>query len=153
MPKLEQQWYLSFDIKPKGNVGQFGNIFHATKGGNSAAYGDRIPAIWFLPGQLKMHICCSINSKKNHCFNTKTDLPTTTFTNVRVSQTWNSTHYVYQIFVNGDLKSSQVNFSPDVFKNVKVYAADPWYPAANADVKNLVFQNIPSGKWYYNIWR
>lgn len=148
MPKLEQQWYLSFDIKPKGTVSEWGNIVHATTDGKGGQYGFRIPAIWFRPDNLKMLFCYSINGdgKAHRCFEAPDALSTTDFTNVRVSQTWNSTHYVFQISVNGDVKFSKVNFSPDVFENVKVYASNPWDPAANADVKNLVFKNIPSGR-------
>ena len=148
MLKLEQQWYLSFDIKPKGTVNKWGNIFHATTDGNSGQYGFRIPAIWFRPDKLELQFCYSINGngKPHRCFESDDALSTTSFTNVRVSQTWNGTQYVFQIFINGVVKFSEVNFSPDIFENVKVYASNPWDPAANADVKNLVFKNIPSGR-------
>ena len=43
---------VSFDLKPFGTTaaGYWGNVLHATIGGNNNAHGDRIPSIWLRPG-------------------------------------------------------------------------------------------------------
>ena len=47
--------------------------------------------------------------------------------------------------MNGITLARVVNYSPDDFRNVMFYASDPWSNPANVDVKNLVFENIPTG--------
>lgn len=72
-------------------------------------------------------------------------MPLDTYANVKVSQTWNSSHYIYEIIVNGRLSTRVVNYSPQIFRNVVLYASDPWRHPPEADIKNLVFENIPNG--------
>ena len=34
------------------------------------------------------------------------------------------------------------NTKPEVFSDVKVFAADPWYPAVNGKIRNLEISSI-----------
>ena len=54
--------------------------------------------------------------------------------------------HVYQIKINGKLAINKVNSDARVFKNVRLWRSDPWYPAAKACVKNFFFANILKGK-------
>ena len=48
---------LGMKITPTGIEGGWGNIIHVSATGNNCCeYGDRIPAIWFYPGTLQLHI-------------------------------------------------------------------------------------------------
>ena len=50
--------------------------------------------------------------------------------------------YLYQIFQNSVLKDNKTQTIPEVYKNVKYYLSDTWYNAADADVKNIVIENL-----------
>ena len=43
----------------------------------------------------------------------------------------------FQVTIDGETKISQVNPQPLIYGNIRVYAGDPLYPAANAKIKNL----------------
>ena len=142
IPRLEQQWYLSFDIKPNETIAHHGTILHATQGSSS----QRIPSINFFSNTLKLYICMYLNRGTN-CFVDDKPLSTSFFNNIKLMQTWDVKRkkYVYRVYVNDELKRMVDNDAPGVFTNVKVYTADPWRTPANAMMKNLVFVNIPNG--------
>lgn len=49
--------------------------------------------------------------------------------------------YYYKIFVDGVEKYSKEQTKPMVYENVKIYSPDPWYTPADADVKNIKYEN------------
>ena len=123
------------------------NIVHATIGGNSQNYGDRIPGVWFPPKTRKLHICTALGTKRNYCHDYGS-LPRNQYTNVQIRQTWNTKSKVYQyiITINGKVRRRVTNTRAQVFKNVKLWASDPWHKAADATVRNLAYVNLPNGK-------
>ena len=48
----------------------------------------------------------------------------------------------YKILIDGEEKLNLVNHNPQTFEKVKVFASDPWSEAADAEYKNLCFENI-----------
>ena len=66
------------EILPFGTIDSDGSLIHVGLGGDgwevTDAYGDRNPAIWFLPNSFTLYICSAINGDKNHCI-TKALLP------------------------------------------------------------------------------
>ena len=51
--------------------------------------------------------------------------------------------YLYQIFQDNGIKLNKTQTNPRAYKNVKYYLSDPWgHHAANADVKNIVIENL-----------
>jgi len=139
IPTLGKSYEISFDVYPNsmpaGN--QWANLFHFTKGGNAAAYGDRNPAMWFYTGN-KWLICSAINGQKNQCF-TITGKPLKQWYSVQIKQHLENGDYVYVIYFDGVLVKTWTNTKPQEFKNVKLYTSDPWYIAADAYIKNLCF--------------
>ena len=149
LPQLGKQWYLSFDIIPgKALVDTWANIVHATIGGNIDNYGDRTPGVWFRPKTRRLHICTALGTNRNYCYDHGT-LPNR-FTNVQVRQTWSTEENVYKyiITIDGRVVRRVTNTRAQVFKNVTLYASDPWHKAADAFVRNLVFTNLPNGKMH-----
>ena len=55
----------------------------------------------------------------------------------RVTQTLQGNKYFYAVYMNNKKLFNKVNTTPQDFKNVKLYIADPWYNAQNGFVKNL----------------
>ena len=56
--------------------------------------------------------------------------------------------YFYEIKVNGINVHQTENTQPDSYRDVKVYAANPWLPAVNGKIKNLAISrsNEVNGK-------
>ena len=134
--QLLRGWTLSMSIKPTGKVGGWSNIFHATIGKNHGRYGDRVPGIWFHTNRNRLHITSAVNGDVNLRYD-KSVLPKNKFTQLMVRQIKKANKYYYQIFVNNKMVYNVENTKPSVFKNVKFYAADPWYNAAKAEIRNL----------------
>ena len=137
--QLLRGWTLSMSIKPTGKVGGWSNIFHATIGKNHGRYGDRVPGIWFLSNTTRLHICSAVSGKVNHCYDSRA-LPTNKFTQLMVRQIQKDNNkYYYQIFINNKIVHNVVNTKPQIFKNVKFYAADNWYKPAKARLRKVNF--------------
>ena len=132
-------WKVSFDLNPYAVVGGFSSILHGTINTDNRNYGDRTPAIWFLSGTTRMHMCSAINGNRNYCFNTPTGLNLHETSNIVVQQILDPKDgkYHYKIFINGKQVFSVINTRPQVFKNVKYYSGDPWYGPAKAKLTNF----------------
>jgi hypothetical protein len=141
---MSKAWKLSFKIKPTDKQKGWSNIIHATAHGrNYHKYGDRTPGIWFISNTNRLHICSAVNGNKNYCYNTR-DLPSNAYSTITIQQIQrNDGQFVYQILVNGTMLHQKINDAPQSFKNVKLYASDPWYKPAKAIVKQLEFKNKP----------
>ncbi|XP_066923942.1 uncharacterized protein [Clytia hemisphaerica] len=134
-PKYE----VSFDIKPFGTKPtDWRNVLYVTVGGKLSKYGDQIPAVWFEPGHFKIRVCSSIDGSYDHCYTSAADLPKNKYTHINIKQEENTQGiYFYTIKIDGDEKYRIQNNQPRTFRDVKVYKSNPWYPAANAYIKNL----------------
>ena len=153
LPKLERQWYLSFDIIPGKKLRKsWTSILHASIKSNNKKYGDRTPAILFRPKTRRLHICTALGGKKNYCYNSKS-LPKNRYTNVQVRQTWNTKSKVYQyiITIDGRVVRRVTNTRAQVFKNVKLWVSSPWLKEADASIRNLVYVNLPNGKYLFSL--
>ena len=140
---LQRGWSVSFEIKPTGIVSRWANIIHATLGRDNKRYGDRNPAVWFRPNTRRLHICSAVSGNKNRCYNSAS-LPKNKFTRVLIRQIQKRDFkYHYQIFINGRKRLDVINRRPRIFKNVKYYATDPWYTAANAQLRSFKLKMFP----------
>ena len=135
---LLRGWRVSFQINPFGTVKGWSNIIHATIGKNSGRYGDRIPGIWFHSLTTKLLICSAVNGNANYCY-TSPPLALHKHTTITVQQlqAGHNHQYYYQIFINKKRVTYVLNERPQIFKNVKYYASDPWYPAAKATIRHF----------------
>ncbi|XP_066913880.1 uncharacterized protein [Clytia hemisphaerica] len=141
---LQKTWFMRFQIMPTGIVSRkYASIVHVTTNHNIKHYGSRVPGIWFRPNSNSLHICSAVNGNKNFCYNSK-PLAQGKYTTVLVRQVKQvkGNKYLYQIYINGRRVMNKINKDPRVFKNVKLYRSDPWYPATKACVKSFIFGNI-----------
>ena len=145
------EYDVSLDVMPHGNMSNYWtNILQVTKGGRSGS-GDQMPRISFHPNSYRLYICASIGNHVNHCVSQNYDLPSWSYTNIRVTQTNDKScmKYRYKIFVNGTLIHAVDNGNPLFLKNVRVYLSNPWENAPNASVKNLKVTTSQGGKGTY----
>ena len=149
IPIVERQWYLSFDIQPGQKVLEtLGSILNLTIGGDPTQYGNRITAVFLKPKSTELMVCTTLGTNKDNCYNIGGNLQSNKFTNVQIRQTWDTKHKVYKSIISFDneIKHSVNNPTPLVFRNVNLWAADPWNNAADAIIRNLVFKNLPNGR-------
>ena len=138
---LPRGWKVSIEIKPLSEVKLHTSIFRGTIGGNYKEHGDRIPAIFFKRSSNNLIICSSINDNANYVTNIPIELPVNKWTKIVVQQIQkDDLKYHYEIFINGKKNLSIVNKKPRIFKNVKYFASDPFYQAANAVIRNVVIE-------------
>ena len=136
LPNMNEKFELKFEIRAEKVPTHWANAVHITAGSNIRKHGDRIPGIW-LHKDGYWHICTSIGVQKNHCHNSP-PVALNTWTMFRI---WQEQlldgDYMYQYAINNTTIYSVRNESPRAFKNVKVYAADPWYAPVKGSIRNI----------------
>ena len=138
IPILNKQWKVSLDIMPTGIIDKWGSILHVGLGGNSDAYGDRTPAIWFRPGTTELFIASGISGTKSYYRNLAA-IPMDEWTRVEINQIEESSgSFQYTIRVAGIIVFQKINTEPSVFQDVKVYTGNNYDNPANAQIDNLI---------------
>jgi hypothetical protein len=95
--------------------------------------GQRSPAIWFFPGELKFHVRIGDTSDGNWGMNTDS-IPLNQESSFRLECKGNSV----TVTVNERVyKATQPSARPS--GNAIVYATSPWHSAANAYLENLCY--------------
>jgi hypothetical protein len=121
---------LSFDITPRGLQGGWGNIIHFTMNNSD---GSRCPAIWFFPGDTRLHVRIGDVNDWNWGIDTN-PLPMHQKSSVRIECVGSSV----TVSVNGNIwrvtQPSRRPTGPAI-----VYGTNPWYAPANAYVENLCY--------------
>lgn len=146
LPVLNRGYRLSFQIQPIRNAHYgWSSILHATIGGNMAKNGDRTPGIFFRPGSFKLHICSTVGTNKNYCYDSAPLHRYKVYSIViqQVQKAPSGNLFYYQIIINNKVVVDVLNVHPVSFKNVKYYASDPWYAPANAVFSNFKVENSP----------
>jgi len=144
LPTWSPTWYIAFEVKPLYRYGHWSNLIHFTASGqNVKQFGDRIPAIFFIPHQQKLHICTGLNNNKNFCYNTK-PLKLHQWAVVEILQIQHGVKYFYIIRIDGKQVLKVQNKNARYFMGVDVYRSDRFYRQAPAKIRNFVYQNLPS---------
>ena len=47
--------------------------------------------------------------------------------------------YTYQILIDGEVQHEVINTRPRVFRDVNLYASDPWHAAVEGEINNLEY--------------
>ena len=144
---LNSDYELQFTIRPGAKKGGYTNILHSTMSNrNCCGAGDRIPGIWFYPGSHRLHIRSAIqaHNRGNIGVDPNIELPEGVETRViiNVHGPYMNVRYVNQSgkeFYNHTDNRQRLG-SPAVGKSgtTLIYISDPWHPAANATIKNVI---------------
>ena len=104
-------------------------------GGNSGTIGERIPGVFFHPNDgLVMFF--AINNHHNFQYDVSAP-PIGEWTKIQKSQELVNQQFKFRISIDETEKFNAENSKAVGFKNMKVFAADPWYKAQPGFVKNL----------------
>ena len=139
---LKKVYDIVVEVYPTSfHKGSWTSIFHMTISGNANVYGSRIPGIWFAPlsrstTRNRILVCNAISGNRNYC-RYSAYLPIRRWAKVRVSQQLEGSKYVYRIYINDKQIFSKINTQPREFRNVKVYAGDPWHAAQQGYIRNV----------------
>ena len=140
VPGSTGNYKLSFEIQPSGTVDDFGSILHFTTGDDCCDPGTRSPGFWFFPSSTT--IGCSIGDSNdgNWYVNTDVDIPL----NVRTKVTLECNGPNVKLTV-GDKVYSATQPTYRYSGDLTVYAGDPFWPVANAQLFNLEYLILPAG--------
>lgn len=145
--KRSKGYTVTFDIKPISVVPTWTNILHFTITGNRGNFGDRAPGVWFLKNSTRLYICSDFHASANKCSVSKSPLKLGEYTSVEIKQyDLGYSYWIYRSKINGIFNHNWANFKPRCFMDVKLYASNPWYSAADAVIKNLKYTDTISGK-------
>jgi hypothetical protein len=127
-------YILSFNITPRAiRHGAWANIIHFTISGGDWAQGSRAPAIWFWPGELRLHVRIGDVNDWNWGPDSN-PLPINQKSSFRLE----CIDKKVTMTVNGNVWNlTQPTTRPK--GNATVYAGNPWYPSANALLENLCY--------------
>lgn len=135
---IQNNYRISFDITIFGTVGNWGSIFHFTRTfNNCCSFGDRVPALWFFPGQSRFYWIAGNPGNGDEWVSNDFHLD------------FNRAYHVDLKVVDGVayqfIDGTCVNGAGQILsavgptqENVKLYMSDPWYSVPNAEVTNFV---------------
>merc|ERR1712142_140390 len=127
---------------------QKSSVIHFTTTGDDGNYGDRNPAV-SLSGQGnnpdKIVVGSSVNGNVNFHVYSERKYPLKTWIPIKISRQLIDGKFIFKVVIDGEPVLSQVNKLPTEFTNVKVFASDPWYPAANGKIRNVFLNTNKDG--------
>ena len=137
--KYTQDFSISFLLKIENTHNNWRNIFHFTNTGNDVDRGGRVPAVWVVPGQTKLHVRFTTDRGGNDGINDTAPLPLNT--PMLCTFVFNGGSVLF--YINKELKSR------DQFSNIQVrnpktilYIGDPFYSQnGGVKIKNFTVYN------------
>ena len=135
LPTLGKEWRVTHDFKATEYLGGYENSLHLTIGG----YGDRQLLIQCYNGRFEIG---SVVSGSTH-YNKPVQSPVGEWTPISISMTdegCKGGQYMYRINIGGEEVHARENTQPQEFKDVKVYASNPWNAAQPGSIRNLVIE-------------
>ena len=152
IPTLFPDYEISFEIYPT-TPNHEDSIIHLTTTDNDCCnFGDRVPGVWFHYVNTKLVIiiqnAISWNGNDHTGVTTNEAVPLNQWTEIKIKQSFQSDlTYLYELSMNGQVYHCETNTSPQEWSNVKVYAADPWYDAATASIRNFKIKTAKGEKF------
>ena len=133
----------------------WGNIIHLMdKSINTGNDGGLLPGVWFRSNSTQFYVGYNLNGAHFIHFTANQSLPLNDYSTVEITQRKNDNDkYEFKCTVNGsviaksegNLENPSIASAPKEYTQVKLYASNPWSPAANAEITNLLFRNVPTG--------
>ena len=121
------------------------SIVHFTATGDDwGDYGDRIPGVWFWPGTRKLLVVDGHRANGNsHTGEWGCDDGILTLSEgVASTLTMRMNEDVVNIYVDGEWACGAARSGRQVWEATQVYAADPWYAAADAAISDLYLSDL-----------
>ncbi|XP_065682610.1 uncharacterized protein LOC100204447 isoform X2 [Hydra vulgaris] len=145
IPRLNKEYLLSFDLYPMAFEIGLHNIIQFTYEANILKSENKILGIWLDEnGKGKIKIAAIISRELSFYYY---PIKLNMWSNIEVSQSFNSLVYIYKIRINGDVVFSMINNQARVFFNVRIYASNPWDKVQNGSIKNFfIINGISSNK-------
>ncbi|XP_047141043.2 uncharacterized protein LOC105847881 [Hydra vulgaris] len=133
----DKRFYVIFKVKPLSYSHTWDSVIRVTLGNDRTRYGDRNPAVWFInDGSGTMRIHYSANGTLYGYIDTP-PLLLDSWSTIQICQDIHDGIYLFSVYINGKFFQSIANNMPQAFKNVLVYASDPWYNAKDGFIKDL----------------
>ncbi|XP_065651452.1 uncharacterized protein LOC136079548 isoform X2 [Hydra vulgaris] len=139
---LDKTFSISFMIKPisfKSNKDVWCNIIHLTIYDDCCIYGERIPGVWVYQSSL-LYIFFPLSGNANYVIGPQ-PLSLNVWSSLLILQTELNGDYIFTVYLNDQIIHNGINTQPQVFKNVQVYASDPWYEALDGYIKDFKIVN------------
>ena len=132
---------LSFDIVPTGTTAEWSSILHFNYGDKDCCdFGNRSPGFWFIPGTTRLHVRIGDSTDGNWGIDTNA---LTLNTRTKVTLECKGADVKLTVGATVHTASQPTNRFTG---NLLVYGGDPWYPVANAAIKNLYYKILPAPK-------
>ncbi len=133
---IPENYDVSFELKPLGIVSNWSSLFHVTANGNNS----RIPAFWLHKGTTRLHAAPGSLTNDNPWWSSDA-LSVGEVARIRLVAYGSQV----QLHINGQLANSWDNHQRTVHSGVNLYAGGPWYPAADAELRNLQITTSQAG--------
>ena len=158
IPTLYKDYEITLEVNPTTPSNGKNIIQLSSTGDDCCNLGDRIPGIWFhydnehLPydnSKLVISIYNSISGDGNRVVyeGVPKDRTLNQWTKIKIKQSIQSdSTYLYELSINGRGYHYETNTSPEEFSNVLIYAANPFYDAAPASIRNLKIKSASKGE-------
>ena len=134
---LPREWRVDFMFKPTTYIStNYHSILHLTNQSdrNTHKYGGRVPALWGYKGELYIECAKNNNMRRAHKLPKP---PAGKWTQITLSQEYLSGKFRYRVLINGVEKYNVENAQDGQFRDVRVYASNPWHPAQSGYIKDL----------------
>ena len=140
---FEKEYSVSFTFAAYKFSSGWHNILHFTTGDDIGSPGSRIPAVWMhmSKGDEKekpILISSDVSGNSNYCWTSKS-IPVNAIIQIQIRQIREGSTYIYQILIDGEVHHEVINRQPRVFRDVKLYASDPWHAAQKGEIDNLEY--------------
>jgi len=131
---LTKGFSIEFELKPNGFPRGWRNVVHLTIGGNRGM-GRRIPSMWFYGKKIKTMMAISGNWNAG-TWHGKEAKPGE-WNKFKIEQENVQGKFTFRVFQNDEKVIEKENKKAAEFKDVKLFCTDPWYPPADASIRNL----------------
>lgn len=141
LPSLSLEFFISFQLLvSQHQLVDFRSVLHFTTGNNIGMYGDRIPGLW-LKKDNALLIASAINGDPNYFRSTSKPIQVNKWYSVEIEQALKGEKLMFTFKVDGVTMHTVENKKAKEFKDVKIFAADPWYESTTGKIKNLKIVN------------
>jgi len=144
LPYLGRTYEITFELflNTVSSSASHLSFLHFTTDKDCCGYGDRTPALW-THSNNKFHVASAINGIGSYSNDFSYQLTTQKWYNFKISQFLNSYgEYVFSVKIDGTLNWDPTNTQPTNFKNVKIFACDPWYNAVDGSMRRLIVKTL-----------